>query len=176
METLKVILHTNGDDKCLKNVVNYPIGKDQVLKEGFGIDEDNPRNAYEQFKTAAHFWGNENKRPVFHYVTSYTEETASTPEQAMELTKAIFKHLTDTHLAGIGIHEKQRDECRYHGHTAMSPTDLKSGEMLYADNTTNYGLAQRMADVTGKPTQLVVRKEDGTEWTCKQKFVPHEDE
>ncbi len=176
METLKVILHTNGDDKCLKNVVNYPIGKDQVLKEGFGIDADNPRNAYDQFKTAAHFWGNENKTPVFHYVTSYTEETASTPEQAMELTKAIFKPLTDTHLAGIGIHEKQRDECRYHGHTAMSPTDLRNGEMLYADNTTNYGLAQRMADVTGKPTQLVVRKEDGTEWTCKQKFVPHEDE
>jgi len=33
-----------------------------------------------------------------------------------------------------------------------------------------------MADVTGMPTQLVIRKEDGTEWTCKQKFVPHDDE
>ena len=33
METFKLILHTNGDDKCLRNVVNYPIGKDQVLKD-----------------------------------------------------------------------------------------------------------------------------------------------
>lgn len=28
METFKVILHTDGDDKCLRNVVNYPIGID----------------------------------------------------------------------------------------------------------------------------------------------------
>lgn len=176
METFKVILHTNGDDKCLKNVVNYPIGKDQILKEGFGIDQYNSTNAYKQFKAVARFFGNEDKTPVFHYVTSYTEESAPTPEKAMELTKKIFKPLTDTHLTGMGIHEKQRDECKYHGHTAMSPTDVKTGAMLYADNTTNKALAQRMADVTGKPTKLVVRKEDETEWECKQIFVPRDDE
>lgn len=176
METFKLILHTNGDDKCLRNVVHYPIGKDQVLKEGYGIDPNNSHNACIQFKAVADFYGNQDKTPIFHYMTSYTEETAPTPEIAMELTKEIFKPLTDTHLTGIGIHEKLRGECKYHGHTAMSPTDVKTGAMLYADNTTNYALAQRMADVTGKPTQLVIRKEDGTEWTCKQKFVPRDDE
>ncbi|SHM38468.1 hypothetical protein SAMN04487860_10443 [Ruminococcus flavefaciens] len=37
METLKVILHTNGDDKCLEHVVNYPIGKDLYRCEQFCI-------------------------------------------------------------------------------------------------------------------------------------------
>lgn len=41
MEQIKVIKHTDGDDRCLENVVNYPIGKDQVLKAGFGIDMNN---------------------------------------------------------------------------------------------------------------------------------------
>lgn len=59
METFKVILHTNGDDKCLRHVVNYPIGKDQLLKEGIGIDSDDSQNAAEQFKAVAQFFGNQ---------------------------------------------------------------------------------------------------------------------
>lgn len=176
METFKLILHTNGDDKCLRNVVNYPIGKDQVLKEGFGIDPNSSGNAAVQFRAVGRFWGNEDKTPVFHYVQSFTKETAPTPEKAMELTKQTFDPLLSRHLAGIGIHDKERDDCKYHSHTAMSPTDIYDGKMIYADNKTNFALAQRMADITGKPTQLVIRKEDGTEWTCKQKFVPHDDE
>ena len=38
MEQIKVIKHTDGDIRCLENVVNYPIGKDQILKAGFGVD------------------------------------------------------------------------------------------------------------------------------------------
>ena len=33
-----------------------------------------------------------------------------------------------------------------------------------------------MADVTGQPTQLIVRREDETEWKCEQIFVPCDDE
>ena len=176
METFKVILHTKGDDKCLRNVVNYPIGKDQVLKEGFGIDPNNSRNAFEQFKAVEKFFGNTGKTPVFHYVQSFTAETAPTPEKAMELTKKIFDPLLSRHLAGIGIHEKEREECKYHSHTAMSPSDIYDGSMIHADNKTNFALAQRMADVTGKPTQLVVRNEDETEWKCNKIFVPYDDE
>jgi len=176
METFKVILHTNGDDKCLRNVVNYPIGKDQVLKEGFGIDPNNSRNAAVQFKAVGSFWGNEDKTPVFHYMQSFTEETAPTPEKAMELTKQTFAPLLARHLTGIGVHNKERDDCKYHTHTAMSPTDIHNGKMLYADNKTNFALAQRMADITGQPTKLVVRKEDETEWICPQIFVPCEGE
>ena len=108
METLKVILHTNGDDKCLQNVVNYPMGKDQVLKEGFGIDINNSKNAAFQFKAVAKFYNNQDKTPVFHYMTSFMNETAPTPEKAMELTKEMFKPITDTHLSVIGTHFKVR--------------------------------------------------------------------
>lgn len=39
-----------------------------------------------------------------------------------------------------------------------NPTNFYNGSMLYGDNTTNFALAQCMADITGQPTQPVVRK------------------
>ncbi len=175
METLKLIKHTHGDDKCLRNVVNYPIGKDQVLKEGFGIDPDNSRNAAKQFKAVAKFHNNEDNTPVFHYVTSFTNGTASTAEEAMELTKKIFEPYLDSHLAGIGIHKKPRDGCTFHAHTAMSPTDITDGSMLYGDNSTLCAMAQRTANITQQPTQLVIRKEDETEKKYPIVFLPTSD-
>ena len=172
MEVFKVIKHTNGDDKCLMNVVNYPIGKDQVLKEGFGIDPNDSKQAFMQFKKVAEFWGNQDKSPCFHYVTSFTSETAPTAKRAMELTKEIFKEITDTHLAETGTHFKDGG---YHNHTVVSPTDINDGSMLYGDNTTNYALAQRMANVTGEPTMLVVRSDDPKpDWPCPIIFRPQD--
>lgn len=176
METFKVILHTNGDDKCLRNVVNYPIGKDQLSKEGIGIDSDDSQNAAEQFKAVAQFFGNQDKTPVFHYMLSFTNESAPTAERAMELGKEIFEPITNSHLTAIGTHYKLRDDCSYHDHIVVSPTNIYDGSMIYADNTTNFAMAQRMADITGKPTQLVIRREDESEWTCERKFVPNDDE
>ena len=174
METLKVIYHTNGDDKCLENVINYPIGKDQVLKEGFGIDPNDPYQAFQQFKKVAEFWGNENKSPCFHYVTSFTDETAPTAEKAMELTKEIFKDISETHLTAMGTHYKAHDGGTYHSHTVASPTNINDGSMLYGDYKTNYSLAQRVADITGQPTQLFEYKENGEEKKCPIVFVPHD--
>ncbi|WP_024860525.1 relaxase/mobilization nuclease domain-containing protein [Ruminococcus flavefaciens] len=174
MEYIKVIKHTNGDDKCLKNVVNYPIGKDQVLKEGFGINPNDSKEAMRQFQSVAKFWDNQDKTPVFHYMTAFTGETAPTAEKAMELTKEIFKDITDSHLAATGTHYKDREWNWYHNHTAVSPTNINDGSMLYADNSTNFALAQNMADVTGQPTKLIIRKEDGTEVEIPKVFVPHD--
>ena len=108
-------------------------------------------------------------------MTSFTNETAPTPEKAMELGKEIFKPITDTHLSVIGTHFKEREKCSYHDHVVVSPTNFLDGTMLYGDNTTNFALAQRMADITGQPTQLVVRKENETEWKCSTIFVPQND-
>lgn len=174
MEYLKVIKHTNGDDKCLENVVNYPIGRDQFLKEGFGINPDDSYQAFKQFKKVAEFWGNENCTPCFHYVTAFTGETAPTAEKAMELTTAIFKDITDSHLAATGTHFKDREWNQYHNHTVVSPTNINNGSLMYGNNTTNFALAQKMANVTGQPTKLIIRKEDGTEVEVPQVFVPHD--
>ena len=181
MEQIKIIKHTDGDDRCLENIVNYPIGKDQVLKAGFGIDYNNTKNAVIQFKKTAEYFNNENKTKAFHYMVSYTTETAPTAEKAMELTKEIFKPITDNHLAAIGIHEKDRDGGKYHSHVAVSPTDFRNGSMLYADNSTNYALAQRVADVTGEAVQLTVRYDvpdcnKPKEWECKKIFIPMSDD
>ncbi len=50
MEQIKVIKHTDADIRCLENVVNYPIGKDQLLKAGFGVDPYNIAIAKSQGK------------------------------------------------------------------------------------------------------------------------------
>lgn len=174
METFKVIYHTLGDDECLKHVVNYPIGKDQVLKEGFGINPNDSWEAMQQFKKVSEYWGNQDKTPCFHYMTSFTEGTAPTAEKAMELTKEIFKDISESHLTAMGTHYKVRDGGIYHSHTVTSPTNINDGSMLYGDYKTNYALAQRVADVTGQPTKLVVYKENGEEKECPMIFVPRD--
>ena len=123
METLKVILHTNGDDKCLQNVVNYPMGKDQVLKEGFGIDINNSKNAAFQFKAVAKFHNNQDKTPVFHYMTSFTNETAPTPEKAMEL--AILGMLPHNTIGANSAKRLRTYSGSEHPHAAQQPEAIE---------------------------------------------------
>lgn len=176
METLKVIKHIGCDDRCLANLVNYPIVKDQILKAGFGIDINNSENALLQFKKTAAFFNNEEKTPAYHYIVSFTHETAPTPEKAMELTKKIFKPITENYLTAIGVHEKEREGGKYHTHNLVCTTNFRNGSMLYCDNRTNYRIAQRVADVTGEPTRLIVRWDEPDshpkEWECRKIFIP----
>lgn len=176
METLKLIKHTEGDDNCLNNVVNYPIGKDQVLKEGFGINPYDSKEAAYQFKEVAKFFNNQESTPVYHYMLSFTQETAPTAERAMELTKEIFEPVIENHLTAIGVHYKEREGGNFHTHLAVSPTDLNDGSLMYGDNATNCPLARRMAECTGQPTEYVIRKEDETEVKYPEIFVPQNDE
>lgn len=176
MEQIKVIKHTNGDRRCQKNVINYPIGKDQILEEYLGVSCNDSHNANIQFTKIAEFFNNSGKTPVIHYVVSYTKGIAPTAEKAMELTKQVLKPITDTHATVIGIHCKEHEKSEYHAHSAVSPTDVRDGSLLYCDNKTNYALAQRVANVTGEPTQLTVRNENGTEWKCPRIFIPQSEE
>lgn len=176
METLKVILHTHGGDKCVKNVVNYPIGKDQLLKKGFGIDPNNSNNAVFQFKAVARFFNNQEKTPVFHIMLSFTDKTAPTAQTAMNLALEILQPITDEHLTALGTHYKPRSGGSYHVHAAVSPTSIYDGTMLHADNNTNFAIAKRMANITHEPVQLIVKSEDGTEWKCPTIFMPDSNE
>jgi len=97
-----------------------------------------------------------------------------TNEKAMELTKEIFKDISESHLTAMGTHYKVRDGGIYHSHTVTSPTNINDGSMLYGDYKTNYALTQRVADVTGQPTKLVIYKENGEEKECPMIFVPRE--
>jgi uncharacterized protein YaiE (UPF0345 family) len=90
----------------------------------------------------------------------------------MELTEKIFDELTQNHLALISIHNEVRVDSDYHSHTFMSPTNYKNGSMLYGDNATTFALAQRMANITGQPTKLIVRKENWNEWEHNKIFYP----
>lgn len=176
MEVFKVIIHTHGGYPYIDNGVNYPLDGRQSLAKGFGINPYDPKIAAMQFKKTAEFFNNQHKTPLFHYMTSYTPDTAPTPEKALELTEQIFAPLTENHQALIGIHNEDQGDSLNHAHTFMSPTNYNDGSMLYGDNTTNYALAQRMADITGQPTLLVIRKENKQEWECPKVFIPQTDD
>ena len=160
MEVCEVNLHTNGGQEYLENAVKYPIDERRVLAKGFGVTTHDPDTAVMQFSKTARFYNNENTTPLFHYVLSFTKKTASSAEQAMELSEKIFKPITDDHLALIGIHNKKRGDSVYHAHVAISPTNYINGTMMYADNSTLFPIAQRMADATGQECRLVVKPED----------------
>lgn len=172
MEIFKVILHTHGGYSYIDNGANYPIDGRQVLAKGFGVNPYDSKIAAMQFKKTAEFFNNQNKTPLFHYMTSFTSKTAPTPEEALELTEQIFAPLTAEHQALMCTHNEKRYKSDNHSHTFMSPTNFNNGSMLYGDNKQNYALAQRMADATGKPTKLIVRKENTEEWECSKIFFP----
>ena len=91
----------------------------------------------------------------------------------MELTDKVFSNITDSHQALIGIHSEKQAKSLNHAHTFVNPTDFNTGKMMYGENSTNYSIAQRMADVTGQPTKLIVCKEDETEKStcCFERFI-----
>ena len=174
MEIFKVIIHTHGGDRYIDNAINYVFDGRQECAKGYGVNPYDPDIAAMQMKRTARYFNNQNKTPLFHYVTSYSPETAPTPEKALELTDKVFSNITDSHQALIGIHSEKQAKSLNHAHTVVNPTDFNTGKMMYGDNSTNYSIAQRMADVTGQPTKLIVRKEDETEWECPRVFVPHD--
>ena len=176
MEIFELILHTKGDENCLRNVISYPISGNEILFKGFGVNPYNSEAALLQFQKASNFWNNDGKTPVYHDVLSFTKETAPTAEKAMELTQLIFDPLLVDHMALIGIHQKKRGDSDFHSHTVFSPTNFRNGAMLHADNTTIFPLAQRVADITGQICLLIIKPEDRFKDDYRRKFYPHFDE
>ena len=172
MEILEVNIHTNGDENCLRNVVNYPISGEEVLAKGFGVTPYDSDAAFRQFRQTAEFFNNQGKTPVYHYMTSFTKETAPTAERAMELTQEIFEPIIKEHLTLIGAHNKARGNSCYHTHIVVSPTNYNDGSMLYANNAVLYNLACRVADATGQPCRLVVKPENKAQKEFHKMFYP----
>ena len=61
-------------------------------------------------------------------------------------------------------------------HTCISTTNINGGKMMCPDNKTTYAMAQRVADVTGQPTKLVVENVKKVEWECPKTFYPQNEE
>lgn len=175
MEICEVILHTNGGKDYLVNGTNYPVKGNEVLSAYYGVNSYYKDKIAEQFYQTAKFFNNQDKTPLFHYVTSFTSKTAPTAEKALELTDKIFAPITENHLAVVGIHHKERGDSSYHSHTVVCPTNVYDGSMMYADNSTLFPIAQRVADVTQQKCRLVVKPEDKTKKEFHKVFVQHTD-
>lgn len=173
MEIFEVILHTTADDEGLRNIVNYPIKGDEVMVKGYGVTPYDTDSALMQFKKTAEYWGNEDKTPVYHYVLSFTKETAPTVERAMEITEEVFSGTKRNHLTLFCAHQKERGPSIIHTHTVQSPTNYNDGSMMYADNSTLFPLAQRAADITQHKCRLVVKPEDKEKKEFHRVFYPH---
>ena len=64
----------------------------------------------------------------------------------------------------------------FHVHNYVSTTNYNYGSMLYSDNRTNYGIAQRVANVTGQVTRLTVTYDQGKEWECPEIFTSQDED
>ena len=177
LDELVVITHPNGGKKYRVGAMKYCIDERCVGRKGYGIDPTDPKTAAMQFQKNAEFWGNENKNPFVQYMHTYLKETAPTAEEAMRLTNEIIGPVVKEHLAITVAHEEDHDKSLYYTHTYRDATNFNDGSMIYSDNTTNYDMAQRTADVIGKPVQLIVKYDyNGKEWKCPTVFVPHNNE
>lgn len=176
MEILKVITHSHGGSNYINNGINYLFDERCVMSHGYGINPYDANIAAMQFKQNAKFWNNQNKNPFLHCMISFSQETAPTANDAMRLTDKIIESLTEDHFALSGVHNEKRAGSLHHTHNFISTTNFNDGSMIYADNATNYALAQRTADITGQPVTLVVKTEGGEEWECPQIFTPQNDE
>ena len=176
MELLKIISRASGGEEYVDNATNYLLDDRCCMRQGYGVSVNNADSAAMQFKQTAKFWNNQNKNPFIQAILSFSPETAPTAETAMTLTDEIIQPLTEEHLAMSVAHNEVRSGSSYHTHTMISTTNYNDGTMLYPDNSNNYALAQRTADVTGQPVTLVVENDKKEEWTCPHVFYPQSDE
>lgn len=176
MEVFKIITHAPGGENYVDNATEYILDGREVLSQGYGINPYNAESAGMQFKQTARFWSNQDKNPLIHCMLSFSPETAPTAEEAMRLTDEILEPLTEEHMALSVAHDKEREGSSYHSHTLISTTNFNDGTMLYADNKSNYAMAQRAADVTGQPVTLVVMNDRNENWECPRVFIPQTDE
>ena len=173
---IKSITHADGGNNYRLNAMKYCLDERCILKKGYGVDIIDPEVAAMQFHNVDAFWNNEHKNPFIQYMISFDKDTASTPEEAMRLTREIMEPITKEHLALSVVHRDERSDSMYHSHTYVGATNFHNGSMMYSDNKTNYAMAQRTADVTGQTAKLVVDYGKDKQWECKKVFVPAEDE
>lgn len=173
MEIFEVNIHTNADDNCLRNVVNYPIKGKEILSKGYGVSPYDTNDAVMQMKKPAEYWENTDKTPICHDVISFTREIAPTAEKALELAEKIFAPYIDDHLTLIGVHEEERGPSAFHTHIVFSPTNINDGSMMNSDNSGLFPIAQRVADITGQKCRLVVKPEDKKKKEYHTVFYPH---
>ncbi len=176
MEVLKITTHAPGGENYVDNATDYLLDGREALAHGYGINPNNSKSAGMQFKQTAKFWNNQDKNPLIHCMLSFSSDTAPTVEEAMKLTDEILEPLTGEHLALSVAHNEEREGSSCHSHTLISTTNFNDGTMLYADNKSNYALAQRAADVTNQPVTLVVMNDRNVEWECPRVFIPQTEE
>jgi len=127
---------------------------------GYGVDCNDPATAKEQFESLAKYYGNDGKNQFIHFMMSFLTETAPDAETSMEIIDQVLEPLREEHQILIGNHKKHTEKSDYHGHAFVGTTNLETGKMLHSTNKLNYAMAQRMADVTRKPVQLVIEKKN----------------
>lgn len=176
MEVLKIITRANGGDDYIDNAVDYIFDGRCDKIQGYGISSNDADSAKLQFKKIAEFDGNQDKNPFIHTMLSYTPETAPTTDVAMALTDKILEPYIEDHAALTGSHNKETEGSKCHTHTCISTTNINGGKMMCPDNKTTYAMAQRVADVTGQPTKLVVENVKKVEWECPKTFYPQNEE
>ena len=176
MEVLKIITRANGGDDYIDNAVDYIFDGRCDKIQGYGISSNDADSAKQQFKKIAEFEGNQDKNPFFHAIISYTPETAPTTDVALSLTDKILEPFTEDHAALTGSHNKETEGSLYHTHTCISTTNINGGKIMCPDNKTTYEMAQRVADITGQPTTLVVENVKKVEWECPKTFYPQNEE
>lgn len=163
VDLINVITHADGGAKYSKNVSNYPSNKDSVAVKGYGVDENNPKNAQMQFDAVAKYHGNDGKNEFIQFMISFLKETAPDAETAMDITDKALEPLKDNHQILIGGHEKHREKSDYHTHSFVGTTNLKTGKMLHPTNKLNYAIAQNVANTIQKPVALVIERKSASD-------------
>ena len=164
MEILRIFTYTNCSEDYWNHIMTYPSNEDSVAVKGYGIDDSNPENAKRQFKCLAKYYGNERKNPFNQYMISLTRETAPDAKTAMAINEKFLEPLKEDHQVLAGIHKMHTECSDYHLHNYIGTTNIKNGRILYANNGTNFAMAQRLADITQQEVMLEVGGKNNTNY------------
>jgi hypothetical protein len=160
IDIIKVITHADGGEPYSNSVSHYPSKEDSVAVKGYGVVDNDLATAQKQFDTVTQYYGNNGKNQFIHVVMSFLTETAPDAATAMEISDQVLEPLKGKHLMLTGTHEKHTAKSDYHIHDIINTTDLETGKVLHPNNTFNYAMAQRTADIIQKPVQLVIEKKN----------------
>lgn len=158
IQIVKVITHTGAGEEYIRNAIHYAANEDSVAFKGYGVAERDPDTAAMQICNTANYFRNEGKNQLIQYMISFTRDVAPNAETAMNITDQAMEPLKGEHMMFIGGHRKQTKQSDYHTHTFAVTTNYETGKMLHATNAINYPIAQRVADITGSKTELIIER------------------
>lgn len=154
MDILKQKRITDGGNGYLRNCVNYAFkektepGEELVETTGYGVNDTDPKLAYEQMMAVKEYYGKTGDNPVMQFIISY-DTNVQDADTVCKHTEQIADYFNGDYQMITAVHKENQGGSKYHSHIIMNPVNLNTGKLYHSGISELKQLAMHVNKVTG---------------------------